>query len=103
MGAEETVAQQRLQGWELLAPPAPYLPEQGLWHGRTGSTTSTKEQLRKEGKKTHQQFKKHSTTVPKLLGCKMRNRPQQLAEDFYEVRIELPKLVHGQGTGPTTI
>lgn len=57
MGAEETVAQQRLQGCELLAPPAPSLLEQGVWHGRTGSTTSTKEQLRKEEKKTYQQFK----------------------------------------------
>lgn len=45
------------QGWELLAPPAPHLLEQGLWHGRPGSTTSTKEQLHKEGMKTHQQFK----------------------------------------------
>lgn len=51
------MAQQRLQGWELLGPPAPYLLERGLWHGRTGSTTSTKEQLHKEEKKTHQQFK----------------------------------------------
>lgn len=97
------VAQQWLQGRELLGPLAPYLLQQGLWHRRTGSTTSTKEQLRKEEKKTHQQFKKHSTTLHKLLGWKMRNRLQQLAEDFYGVRTELSKLGHGQGTGPTSL
>lgn len=97
------VAQQWLQGRELLGPLAPYLLEQGLWHRRTGSTTSTNEQLRKEEKKTHQQFKKLSSTLHKLLGWKMRNRPQQLAEDFYGVRIELSKLGHGQGTGPTSL
>lgn len=45
------------QGWELLAPPAPYLLEQGLWDGRPGSTTSTNEQWHKEEKKTQQQFR----------------------------------------------